>query len=233
MCLYKMMFRQPSRRVQFRGHIDKVVRPPEGSLMHTLLNPEPTGYPVIVKGPVHNNEDYVRLLKRNNEEMGIPYVERVYPECTPDDHGPSRDEPVLEYPDKIQVTLKILKTGLVRIKINIAVMTLYEKYYSAYKKPPMKSVIQAYKSHGFSDAFIEKIKKGYERHMDFSKRAGLIIEKLFDKKPVKKKKKKEVEVEPESDEEEEEDPVPDDGGLDVEPDEDEVVEEEEYISDDE
>lgn len=229
------MFRQPSRRVQFRGPIDKVVRPLEGSLMHTLMNPRPTVYPVIVKGPVHNSEDYVRLFRRNNEEMGIPYVERAYPECTPHDHGQSRDEPVLEYPDKIQVTLKVLKTGLVRIKINIAVMTLYEKYYSAYKKPPMKSVIQAYKSHGFSDAFIEKIKKGYERHMDFSKRAGLIIERIFDKKPVKKKKKKEVEVEPQSDEdEEEEEVVPDEeGGLDVEPDEDEVVEEEEYITDDE
>lgn len=235
-----MMFKQPSKRVNFRGPIDKVIKPLEGTLMYDIMNPTPTVYPYIIKGPIHKYDDYIRLFKRNNDEMGISFTEREYPEYIPRVYSVASDEPKLEYSDQVQVSLKVLKTGLVRIKVNAAVSTLNEKYYSTYKKPPIKSVIQAYKSHGFSDAFIEKIKRGNERNLEFGKKIGGIIQKIFDKQPVKKiKKKKEVEieepeVEPENDDDEndEDDVVPEeDGGLDVEPDEDEVVEEDEYVSD--
>ena len=234
------MFKQPSKRINFKGPIDKVSKPLEGTLMYDILNPAPTVYPVIKKGPIHNYDDYLRLFKSNNEHMGIPFVERQYPEFIPRVYGTIIDEPKLEYSDQVQVSLKVLKTGLVRIKVNAAISTLDEKYYSVYKKPPIKSVLLAYKSHGFSDTFIEKIKKGNEKNLEFGKKVGAIIDKIFDKQPVKKIKKKkdveveEAEVEPENDEDEndEDDVIPEeDGGLDVEPDEDEVVEEEEYISD--
>lgn len=229
-----LMFRQPSRRIQSRGHTDNVCRPLEGTLLHTILNPAPTEYPVITKGPIHNYDDYLRLFKRNNDDMGIPFSVREYPECTTPTPVITPNEPTLDYIDQVQVSLNVLKSGIVRVKVNTAIATLNEKYYRVYKKPPVRSMIQAYKSHGFSDAFIDKIKMGSERHKMFGKKLDTIIEKIFDKQPVKKiKKKKEIDVEPENEEEEnDDDPVPgEDDGLDVEPDEDDVVEEEEYVSD--
>ena len=233
------MFKQPSKRVNVKRQNTRINNPVQGSLMYEIFNPQPTVYPVIKKGPIHNYDDYLRLFKRNNDEMGIPFTERIYPECTPRVYNVVPDEPKLEYSDQVQVSLKVLKTGVVRIKLNAAISTLDEKYYSLYKKPPVKNVIQAYKSHGFSDAFLEKIRKGNERNLEFGKKVGAIIDKIFDKQPVKKmKKKKEVEPEVEQENEEDENDEDDviheeDVGLDVEPDDDEIVEEEEYISDDE
>lgn len=236
------MFKQPSRRINCRG-TNKVIRPTEGTLMHYILTPRPTSYPVIRSGPIHNYDDYIRLFKRNSEVMGIPFVEREYPKCAPPVLTTHIEEPKLEYSDQVQVSLKVLKNGLVRIKINTAISSLYEKYYSQCRKPPIKAVVQAYKSHGFSDTFIERIIEGSEKKLEYGKKIGAIIDKIFDTKSMKKtKKKKEMEVEveadesdiePENDDEDKDDAIPEeDGGLDVEPDEDEVVEEEEeYISD--
>jgi len=81
---------------------------------------------------------------------------------------------------------------------------------------------------------LDKIKNGYTRNKLLSKKFGPIIDKIFNKGPVKKAKKEKPpppEEVVEEEEEEEEDQVPgDEGELDVEPDEEEVVEEEEYFS---
>lgn len=234
------MFKQPSKRVKYKCQVQRPCKPVEGSFVQSILTKTPTIYPEIKKGPIYNYEDYAKLLKMNNEKMGIPYNERTYPDYTPREYETPQEEPRLEYSDRIQVVLKVLKNGLVRVKVNSAISTLNEKYYSVCKKPPMKTTIQAFKSHGFSDTYLEKIKQGYERNAEFGKKVASIIEKIFDKQPIKKiKKKKEVdesqinEDENENENEnEEEDIVPgDEGELDIEPDEDEIVEDEEYISD--
>ena len=135
------------------------------------------------------------------------------------------------------MTLKVLKSGIVRVKLNSAIADMYNKYYARGIKPPFKAVLQAYKSHGFSKEFLEKIKMKNEKQKLFAAKVEKILEKIFDKEPVKKpkkEKKKPVEEEeqlPEVEEEEEDDIPEDEGGLDVEPEVDEeVVEEEEYFS---
>ena len=148
--------------------------------------------------------------------------------------------------------MRILKSGIVRIKIDTSIATLYEKYYSKAIRPPPKSVIQAYKSMGFSEGFLEKIKRNFAKKEKEQKRIEGVIDKLFNKESAKKvkKKKEEEEVkvkvdvdvdvelieEEKVDEEDEEDDTPgEDEGLDVEPDAEEEVEEEpgeeEYNSD--
>ena len=134
------------------------------------------------------------------------------------------------------MTLRILKNGVVRVKVNAAIADMYDKYYRHGEKPPFKSVLQAYKSHGFSKDFLERMKKNNEKQLAFAKKVPGILVKIFDKEPVKKPKKEkkpvvEEEVQP-LEEEEEEDIIPDDEGeLDVEPVEEEEVVEEEYVSD--
>jgi hypothetical protein len=129
----------------------------------------------------------------------------------------------------------------VRVKVNGAIATMYEKYYHKGTQAPFKVVLQAYKAHGFSKEFLEKIKKSNDKKIEFTKKVPGILAKIFDKEPTKKAKKKKEEKKIEDavitdelpeEEELEEDHVPvEEGELDVEPDEEDVVDDEEYISD--
>jgi len=225
------MYKRPSRRVKI-DHDGRCHAPArEGSFLYKLLNPPPTKFPVKVKQPVYHQDDYLKLLKASDERMGLKYVDPGLPIVTPIVYPDPLQEPDLPYSDHIRVTLKILKSGVVRVKVYPSIAILHEKYWSKCIVPPLKPVIQAFKAYGFSDEFIKKVEKSQKKADLFKQKVGKIIEKIFDKEPVKKiKKKKKVEevieedIPPVPDEPEEEET------LDVEPDEEEV-EEEEYISD--
>ena len=108
-----------------------------------------------------------------------------------------------------------------------------------YKRPTLKIILQAYKAQGFSQEFLDRIKKRHQKRLEFSKKVPGIIDGIFNKEPVKKvkkvKKKPEPEVDLEIEEEEqeiEEDVIPpEDGEMDVEVEINEEEQEEEYISD--
>lgn len=191
------------------------------------------------KRPVYHQDIYLKALEENNKRLGIPYVEPQLPQSTPYQEPTRTNEPELVYGDRVGVTLRILKNGIVRVKVSGAIATMYEKYYRRGVRAPFKTVLQAYKSHGFSPGFLEKIRKSNEREQVFAKKVPGILAKIFEKEPVKKIKKKKVEEtkdeeiddEPEPEAEVEEDDIPaEEGELDVEPEEEEVVEEE-YVSD--
>ena len=243
--------RRPSRRVrpQPTVRVGNTEPAKEGSFLYNILNPKPTVFYEFKKGPIYKTDRYLKMLKKNNEEMGIPYKEPNLPMETPYQLPEKSKEPYIEYPDRIHVTLRILKSGIVRVKLNTGIAMLHEKYYGRAKFSPIKELIQVYKSHGFSEEFITKIKKSHEKKLIYAKKVGAILDKIFDtKKPkkVKKAEKKKPEPEPEVEDEEimvadplheededDEDIVPEeDGQMDVEPDEEdeeEVADEEEYI----
>lgn len=232
------MYKRPSLRVKAPPPI-RGDKPLEGTFLYDIITQKPTTFYKYEKAPVYDKDVYLKFLEKNNKQLGIPYKEPELPEPTPRVEPPVIDEPELVYGDRIQVTLKILKSGIVRVKVNGAIATMYETYYKRGKQPPMKTIVQAYKAHGFSKEFLEKIKKSHDKKMVFAKKVTKILEKIFDKEPVKKlkkekEKKKEVEDDTENEppeEEEEEDDIPDDEGqMDIEPDEEDVVEEE-YFSD--
>jgi len=167
--------------------------------------------------------------------MGIPYVEPVLREYVPVVTPPPPVEPYLEFSDQVKVNIRVLKNGVVRVKINSAIATMFEKY----KRPTLKIILQAYKAQGFSQEFLDRIKKRHQKRLEFSKKVPGIIDGIFNKEPVKKvkkvKKKPEPEVDLEIEEEEqeiEEDVIPpEDGEMDVEVEINEEEQEEEYISD--
>jgi hypothetical protein len=233
------MFRPPSKRVRCPPPV-KGDRPKEGTFLYDIITQKPVTQFVFHKRPVYQQDIYLKALKENNKRLEIPYIEPQLPESTPYQEPTRSNEPELVYGDRVGVTLRILKNGIVRVKVSGAIATMYEKYYRRGVQPPFKMVLQAYKSHGFSPQFLEKIKKSHERKVEFAKKVPGIIAKIFEKEPVKKIKKKKVEEvkeeeiddEPEAEAEEEEIPA-EEGELDVEPDEEEVVEDEEYVSDNE
>lgn len=231
------MYKRPSQRVKCPPPI-KGDKPIEGSFLYDIINSKPTTFYKYKKAPVYDKDIYLKFLEKNNKQLGIPYEVPDIPDATPFEPPKQSNEPSLEFGDRVQVVLKVLKSGIVRVKVNGAIATMYEKYYKQGKQPPIKTIIQAYKSHGFSKEFLENIKIKYDKKMVFAKKVPKILEKIFDKEPVKKpkkEKKKEPEEDLENDppdEEEEEDDVPDEEGqMDIEPDEEEIVEEEEYFSD--
>ena len=204
-----------------------------------MITQKPITQFVFHKRPVYQQDIYLKALKENNKRLGIPYIEPQLPESTPYQEPTRSNEPELVYGDRVGVTLRILKNGIVRVKVSGAIATMYEKYYRRGVQAPFKTVLQAYKSHGFSPEFLEKIKKSNEKKQVFAKKVPGILAKIFEKEPVKKVKKKKVEetkdeeIDDEPEAEVEEDDIPaDEGELDIEPDEEEVVEEgEEYVSD--
>ena len=234
------MYKRPPLRVR-----DPVVKTPqynkasEGSFIHKLLNPPPTVHFKQIKQSVYQKDAYFALLKKNHEELGIEWIEPEMPDYVPPQIVEKMREPELTFIDKVYLNPKILKSGVVRVKLNTSFSSLYEKYYSENKIPPIKTVIQAYKSQGFSQDFLDRIKRRYDLRLAHAKKVSKAIDAIFNKEPAKKtKKKKEEEPKPEeenNDEEEqdqEDDGPEEDEALDVEVDEDiEEQQEEEYFSD--
>lgn len=235
------MYKRPLPRVRNIYDTRKPVNIPTGSFLHGLLNP---GLTIVYKyepAPVYKKESYLEALKKHYESYGIPYKEPQLPDYYEPIKPVPKKEPEIVYGDQVYLKLKILKSGVVRIKLDTSIATLYERYYKKGVRPPMKNILQAYKSMGFSNEYLEKIKKSFEKNVQQQKRVGGVIDKIFNKDPVKKVKKKKKEedeiVEEEvNDDDDDDDELSEDDGLDVEPDvEEEVVEEEpadeEYLSD--
>lgn len=238
-----MMYKQPSRRVKITRCNANV--PQVGSFLYKILNPLPTQYPLNIKQPVYQQDDYLRRLQANNKRHGIPYVDPKLPIYERVVKPPIQEEPELTYGDRVQVTIRILKNGTVRVKINTAIAEMFSKYYSKYNGPnskaPFKVILQAYKSHGFSKSFLDKMIKNKEKQKKIAIRVEKVFTKLFDKEPIKKvkKKKKQEEINEErptcdGDGDGDVPPAPvepeEEETLDIEPDEEEE-EEEEYVSD--
>ena len=231
------MYKRPSQRVKVHtSHIRGGI--PDDTFVGRIVQPKPTIQLKFVKEPVYHQDDYLKSLEANYKKMGLPYVDPQLPIIQPRVYPEPRKEPELTFGDRIQVNLRVLKNGIVRVKINSSIAELYAKYYRHAKRPPFKMVLQAYKSHGFSKEYLQRIEKNNEKRKDLYIRIEKVFTKIFDKEPMKKVKKKKKEEEivepiededqpPKSDEPEEEET------LDVEPDEEEEEEEveEEYILD--
>ena len=242
------MYKRPSRRVKVDGYEHRPA--PVDSFLYKLMNPSPIQYPVKVIRPIYQQDLYLRLFKENQKVMGITYVDPQLPILPPTVYPEPRKEPELTYGDRVQVVLRVLKNGIVRVKVNGAIADMYAKYYGPgvdhSKVPPFKAILQAYKAHGFSKEYLGRITKNNDKRKSIQIRIDKVFTKIFDKEPVKKvkkEKKKKVEdieevitevVEPEEDGDKPlaPDAPEEDETLDVEPDEDEEEEEEEeYISD--
>ena len=231
------MYKRPSQRVKVHtSHIRGSI--PDDTFIGRITKRNPVIQFKFVKEPVYHQDDYLKLLEANYKKMGLPYVDPQLPIIQPRVYPEPRKEPELTFGDRIQVNLRVLKNGIVRVKINSSIAELYAKYYRHAKRPPFKMVLQAYKSHGFSKEYLQRIEKNNEKRKDLYIRIEKVFTKIFDKEPMKKVKKKKKEEEivepiededqpPKSDEPEEEET------LDVEPDEEEEEEEveEEYILD--
>ena len=180
------MYKRPSQRVKIDHDGQRHAPAREGSFLYKLLNPPPTKFPVKVKQPVYHQDDYLKLLKASDERMGLKYVDPGLPIVTPIVTPNPPQEPDLPYSDHIRVTLKILKSGIVRVKVYPSIAILNEKYWSKRVVAPVKPVIQAFKAYGFSDEFIKNIEKSQKKADLFKQKVGKIIEKYLTRNLLKR-----------------------------------------------
>jgi len=238
------MYKRPPLRVKdVSDKIHDPIRFQEGTLLHKLFNTRKAQWHEQVKQPIYQKDSYLILLKKNCEDMGIEFKGCDVPDYIHIEKKIPHKEPELLYLDHVYVKTKILKSGVVRVKLDTSFATLYEKYYSKNKVPPQKAIIQAYKSMGFSDQFLDMIKRKCDKKVKFLKNISAAIDAIFNKEPIKKlvKKKKEEVIEDDEiveeddqDEVEEDDDPGEDGEMDIEVDEDlddEQPQEEIYLSD--
>jgi hypothetical protein len=218
------MYRRPAPRQKI--HTASLVRPTKDDVRRILkIVPREEREEPSKVFSVQNSELYLKLIKRNYEYYELEFkkpevVELIYippPVKVIERH--------FEYPDNVMVKLNVLKSGKVRIKLFSHVAQLWEKYNSKGKIPPHKMLVSAYKSMGYSEAFINKMNKSFERKKVLEIKYEKMIQNIFErpstkKKAPAKKKKKEEEPEEKPDDTVEEEHDDDD----VTPEEDEAIE---------
>lgn len=234
MKMQKMSQKRPPLRRKVE-HVPGRLKP--GDYLYDLTHPHVPELERVGKRPVYNQSDYLRLLEKNYTFYGIKMKDMDLPPEPEYIPPPKTKEPDIQYYDRIYVTMNVLKSGKVRVKINTGMYDLYEKYYKHNKHPPQKTVIKVYKSLGFSESFITRMEASYKKIPERVKAFSKCIDKVFNKpsvsKPKKKKPEPEQKEENEEEEEEEDDDPGEDGEMDVEVEIDDVEEvEEEYFNDD-
>ena len=212
-----------------------------GTFLYEITKSDYDGKYNRQKDPVYHQESYLKALKKNYEYWGVDYKDPGLPP-TPEYIQPETvKEPYIPFADHVQVTMNILKSGKIRIKINACMFDMYQKYWKNGEHPPQKTMIKNLKSLGFSERFIERVENNYKKIPARVAAFEKCIERVFNKPsvPKTKPKKKKTEPEPEDDPEIEEDDddhvQEEDFTMDVEvdpDDEDEAVNEEEFIDDD-
>ena len=108
------MFKRPSKRVKITGH-QGPVSIPEDSYLHTITHPGPPNFYEPVKHPVYHQESYLKTLKQNYKDYDLPFKDPDLPKYVPVVKQEPNKEPKLLYGDQVQVTLRVLKNGSVRV----------------------------------------------------------------------------------------------------------------------
>jgi len=160
-----------------------------GTLLHTITHPPPTKHFTYVVRAIYRKEDYIRLYTTHREELGLEPKELNIPDYVPPTRKEKTVECLVTYINPVHLQLKILKSGIIRIKLNTAIGDLHDQYYSKQKSPPLKALVQAYKSVGYSNTFLEKIIKSHDKRIKITE--SFNMDKAFGKEPVKKTKKEE------------------------------------------
>ena len=193
-----------------------------GTFLYEITKSDYDGKYTRQKDPVYHQESYLKALKKNYEYWGVDYRDPGLPP-TPEYIQPETiKEPYIPFADHVQVTMNILKSGKIRIKINPCMYEMYQKYWKNGDHPPQKTMIKNLKSLGFSEQFIKKVENSYKKIPARVAAFEKCIDRVFNKPSVPKTKQKKKKTEPE--------PVPEDD-PDIEEDDDDHVQEEDFTMD--
>jgi len=237
------MLKRPALRPR-ESHDVPSTKPAEGTFLHSILRAGETKYYKPEPVYIQNYENYIDNLRKSCERSGVEFVlpKNVLPMPPRETAVPQKVAPV-RYIDDAILKVNVLKCGKVRVKIITQMATLYEKYISKNKIPPVKTLAAALKAVGYDEDFVSKLSSKIDKRKNDMGARYKKLELVFNKPSTSSKKKTKKEIIPDADPEEEpeddddEDDEDDDAAPDEEAiaaddeDEDDVVVDEEYISD--
>jgi len=215
------------------------------TFLYNIIKPKPTVFSDHVTMPIFQKEAYLRLLEKNNIELGIPFNKPIIPDSP---IYKCKEAKYVNYNydwDRVYIKLRFMKNGTIRLKCITSFKHMYDTYCVNAKKPPIKTIINAYKDMGMSKEFTDKLQANHMKNIKLSSSVFKRVDALLTKEPIKKPKKKKEEISLEEDEitetiddkdddEDDDRPNDDDGGMDMEIDQDEDDlgnVDEEYFSD--
>lgn len=180
------MFKRPIPHKKINPSTTPCVLPARG-VVYDIVNTPDAPHPVIDHQFYYQNVDlYLKLLRRNYDQANLPFKRPQVSEPVKLNFKSRNVWQYTGHPDRVVLTINILKSGVVRVKLLTSMASLWEKYYSKSKTPPVKTVISTYKSMGYSDAFITNLQSRFEKKKALMARTQTLIEKIFEKAPKKK-----------------------------------------------
>lgn len=193
--------------------------------------------PSYVRYPVYQKKTYIDGLRKNYIDCGldpsrVDVIDSLIPEVKQRQKKEDTKElPINDY-ETIRVSFEYMDDGYVKIHVNTSMWDMFETYYKNAKNPPIELKVDAYRSLGYSEEFLQQMVRRDDNNRLRFEKIGAMIEKIFEKEPVKKVKKpkaKEVVV---CEDEILEDEIEEDEEEDVAPDDDEILVDEDADNDD-
>jgi len=182
------VFKRPQLRCKFETNTCSL-KP--GDSLYDTIYPPIHDLRVQPVRPVYHQERYLQLLEQNYKSYGLPFKDRKLPVLPKYVKPITQEEPDVQFYDRVYLMITILKSGIVRVKLNTGMVDLYEKYFKYNKHPPQKSIIKVYRSLGFSEKLIKKIEASYRKyHQDLLHFRNVLILFLIDQVLQNQKRKR-------------------------------------------
>ena len=236
------MFKRPQLRPRAVCNVPSS-KPEPGTFLHSILYPGDTSYFEPSTYFMQDYDNYVLNLRRSCENSGVEFKIPRYAKPLPKtDEIRAKEKPKIEFSDRVIVRLNVLKCGKIRVKLLTNMATLYEKYFSKSKKPPLKVLISALKAMGYDDEYLQALPKALTDQKNSMELRWKKLDAVFNKpsaSATKKKIVKKKEEEPEDEEErededeneEDDDAAPDEEAIEIDDEEEVEVVEDDYFSD--
>jgi len=182
------VFKRPQLRCKFETNTC-YLKP--GDSLYDTIYPPIHDLRVQPVRPVYHQERYLQLLEQNYKSYGLPFKDRKLPVLPKYVKPITQEEPDVQFYDRVYLMITILKSGIVRVKLNTGMVDLYEKYFKYNKHPPQKSIIKVYRSLGFSEKLIKRLKHHIEKyHQDLLHFRNVLILFLIDQVLQNQKRKR-------------------------------------------
>lgn len=158
--------------------------------LNDIIRPEPSFFQGYVRTPVYRKKDYIDGLRKNYIECGldpkkVDEIDRKIPEETHRTYDIQKNKLVIDEWETVKVNIEY-NEDKIKLSIDTSLWDMFDSYYTKGINPPIELKVKAYRSMDFSEDYIKDMIQKDEINKTFSTKVSKMIEKIFDKEPVKK-----------------------------------------------
>jgi len=155
-----------------------------------IIRPERPVFKGYVRTSVYRKKDYIDGLRKNYIECGldpkkVDELDRKIPDEIDLTYNNQPNKMVIDEWETVKVKIEY-NEDKIKLIIDTSLWDMFDSYYTKALNPPIELKVKAFRSMDVSEDFIKNMIKKDETNKLFATKAGKIIEKIFDKEPVKK-----------------------------------------------